>query len=550
MDVVAFEPANGAKSPDFGLLIGGNYQIMLKESIDRFLAECRKGISDFSGFGSIFFRLLQARVDPPLEVIWFYCAVSSRSSNLTGDDPLNRVLMAKDLFQLLAACSASCNGLKSIAILAPVLFELHRLVVDLPEKKLSLKTEKKLKREIECLIEGIVSYISICCCKDSSEEEASVVLLPCFADLVRVWTVDPLDGNQEIREDLRVFFPLISDEICLGLEGGGGVVSYLAGVIITEAFLLRLCLKFRVGLSRSELRKELRTWAVGSITGFRNCYFFETLVRMLLEPTLPVTSLLGSEDEVFLREVLYDAVILVDYSFLNSDSGIHPRAIMKSLAVTMLVVAHEALQFVRANGDQTKAISYINAFSESRLPSQLIKWVSSQIGMEEITSRPNVSTPQALIKWLLSLEEQGARVFDPNFSKLRAKLVLDMSKVDYEHTVFRPDSKKAGDNILFYIDNKGEEEDKGERDQAMIESMDAALLAAAHTMEFTENDGRRKRKEGRRAERGARVKFTKYHLQDNSVREKILTYSDDDDLNSGSAVENPLSDEDMEEMEQ
>ncbi|XP_010267020.1 PREDICTED: uncharacterized protein LOC104604409 [Nelumbo nucifera] len=551
MDVVAVESFSGGKSPDFGPLIGHNYEIMLKESVDRFLDECRKGISDVSGFGSVFFRLLQARVDPPIEVIWFYSAVSFRGGNLDGLDPLSRVLMVKDLFQLLTACSASCNGLKSVAVLAPVLFELHQVIVGSSEKKQSLKTEKKLTREIDCLIEGIVGYISICCSKDSDEEDASVSLLPCFTDLIRVWMTDQPEGNRDSREILRLFFPLSSQEIRQELGDGGCMVGNLAGVVIAEAFLLRLSLKFRTGISRAELQNELKSWAVGSVTGFRNCYFFETLVRMLLERTLPVTSILGTEDESFLRRVLYDVVVLVEYSFLNTDSGIHlPAFRMKTLAVARLLVANEAIQGARENGDHAKAISYINAYTRSRLPSELVKCVSGQVGIDEKKSGSDFSTPQTLIKWLLKLDDQGAKVFDHYISKMHMKLRLEISKVENEALLWNPGSDKVEDDLFFYIDSKGEkkgeDEEKAGGDQEMIESMDASLLAAAHTMKFTENDRRRKRKEGRQTEGETRVKFVKYHLHDDSIREKPSPFTDYDSPSSASEVEDPQSDEDVE----
>ncbi|XP_043704430.1 uncharacterized protein LOC122654418 [Telopea speciosissima] len=550
MDVAVVEYSNGAKSPDLGLVVGENYEIMLKESIERFLDQCRKGISDFSGFSSIFFRLLQARVNPPLEIIWFYSAVSFRGGNLVGHDPQSRVLMAKDLFQLLAACSASCDGLKSIAVLAPVLFELYQSVVDLPEKKLSSKAEKKVTREIEGLIEGIVSYISICCSKGSDEEDASVALLPCFTDLIRVWMTDRLERNRDVREDLRMLFPLVSEDILQGLAGGECVVGYLTGVVIVEAFLLRLCLRFRAGLSREELKKDLRTWAVCSVTGFRNSYFFVTLARMLLDPLLPVTVLLSSEDEAFLRGVLYDVVILVEYSFLNPENGIHlPADRMRTLAITRLIVAHEAIRVVKANGDHKTAISYINAFARSRLPSQLIRWATDQIGIEGKMSKPNVSTPQALIKWMLNLEDRGARVFDHYIAKFRPKLVLDMSKVDNEYSVSKPDSQLGDCDVLFYIDNKGEAEKKVEGDHEMMESMDAAFLTAAHTMKFTTNDRRRKQREGR-VEGETQVKFMKYQLTYDSAKGKFPSSTDvDGQSSSSSEVKNPLSDEEMEETE-
>ena len=51
----------------------------------------------------------------------------------------------------------------------------------------------------------------------------------------------------------------------------------------------------------------------------------------------------------------------------------------------------------REKGNQAKAFSYINAFSESCLPSQLIKWVTDQTVTGGKISKPNVSTPVALL---------------------------------------------------------------------------------------------------------------------------------------------------------
>ncbi|XP_077210882.1 SNF2 domain protein [Tasmannia lanceolata] len=547
MDEVLVESAIEAKTPNFSLLIGEKYETLLKESIDRFLHESRKEKCDFSDFRSIFFRLLQSRVDPPLEIIWFYSAVSFYETRVSENGVLSRVLTARDLFQLLAACSASCNGVKSIALIAPVLFKLHCSVIESDFEKPS-KTVKKLRREIEGLLEGVLGYVSICSSKDSDENDGSVGLVSCFPDLIRVWIVNRLERDCEVREGLRVFFPLISDEILDGFGDDGFGTGFLAGVVMVEAFLMRLCLKVRDGVSKSELKEELRIWAVGSITAFRNCVFFEILLRLLLEPTLPVTSLLGSEDEILLREVLYDAVILVDYSFLYSETTTeHSNDQMKSLAMTRLIAAHEAIRVARANGNHTKAISYINAFSRSQLPSEIVKWVISQIGMEK-PSKPDGSTPQAVLKWLLNLEDQGLGMFVNGISNLRTKFSLDESNVGYEHPIFKPDVMKVDEEDLFYIDNKGEHVEKGGEEGQEMQSMDTKFLAAARTMKFTANDGRRKRKE-KGGEGEIKVKFLKYRLHDSSVKGNF-TPSRADEMSSGSEVENPISDADMEETEQ
>ncbi|KAF5203715.1 Snf2 domain protein [Thalictrum thalictroides] len=508
-------------------LIGGNYEIMLKESIERFLTEIRKGISDFSGISSIFFRLLQTRVDPPLETIWFYSAVRFRSSNEVEeekkDDILSRIVRVKDLFQLLTSCSASCNGLKSVAVICPVLFELYGIIVELWGKKLLKKVEKKAMKESECLVEGVLSYVSLCGCEDFGGEDVLENLLPCFTELIRVWTMDQLKGDEDISRSLKVFFPIVSEEIRDGFSKREFGVSYLVGVVIVQAFLLRLCLKLRAGhgLPKIDLQKELTAWAVGSVTAFRNCCFFDILLRLLLESTLPITSLLDPKDEALLRKVLYDVVILVEYSFLSNEKFAVASNCMRRLAVRRLLVAHQAIQDARENGDQTKAISYTNSLSGSSLFSKLIKWVTSEIGMR--TNKPNVTTPQALLKWLLSSEELGVRVFDDSTLKLRAKLVLDESKANYEHQLLKPNSN-VEDDLLFYIDNNREE--KADDDEEMVESMDAALTVAD-----------KKRKKGRKAKDKAKVKFVKYQLQESSVKEKSVAppaHADDSSSDSDS----------------
>ncbi|MFS7935191.1 hypothetical protein Hanom_Chr05g00400551 [Helianthus anomalus] len=89
-------------------------------------------------------------------------------------------------------------------------------------------------------------------------------------DLVSIWVHS--DGSEN---GSKQFFPLLSDEVIHWVsEESGENLGVLAGAVIVEAFLLKLCLKFSDGSSKQELRNELRTWAVCSITGFHNCYVF------------------------------------------------------------------------------------------------------------------------------------------------------------------------------------------------------------------------------------------------------------------------------------
>lgn len=229
---------------------------MLRESIDRFLLEHKNGSADFSNFTSIFSRLLQTLPEPPLEVIWFYAALTYHSGKFAPGDPSEPVLRVKDLFQLLVSCSSSSSSVKRVAVLAPVFYELYGLVID----------RKSLRKEVESLLDIIISYISICCGGDTEEEDECEALSSCFEDLIRIWALD------KFRRDVRGFFPVISDGVCESIRGGCGC-GFLAGIVMCEAFTLRLCLKFDSRVLRAELERDMHDWVVRMISGFKSYHF-------------------------------------------------------------------------------------------------------------------------------------------------------------------------------------------------------------------------------------------------------------------------------------
>ncbi|XAR69262.1 hypothetical protein NMG60_11000788 [Bertholletia excelsa] len=481
--ITVVEPIRGAKPPDC------EYEVMLRESINHFLLEHKRGCSDFSGFESIFFRLVQAMTDPPLEITWFYSAVTFRGS---CKSMLGVVVAVKDLFQLLVSCSSQSDGLKRIAVLAPLVYELYYVVVD------CLKRDRHLclKKEMEGLIDGIVSYISMCCSNYEWRENGMEILTGSFVELVRVWTVDRVGKNCEFGDDLRMFFPLVSDEVVKGISVGSEV-SYLAGIVMVEAFFLRLCLKFGLDTSREELQREMPNWAAQTMMGYQNCYYFDMLLRMLLEPTLPVTTLLSSVDEILLHKALYDVMIVAEYPFVKSQIWTQlPGNYLKNLVLTWLLVADIAIEFVREGCDHDRLIAYEDAFSKSCLPNQLIEWVINQIGMENVSSRPLVSTPKALIRWLLSLEGQGVRIFEHITLKIQANAALCKSNV--------LDHRNPNAVSSFYNESDERVENKVD-DQEMVDSMDEAFIPT----DCTATERRNKRKDGRTDEGETRVKLAK-----------------------------------------
>lgn len=138
------------------------------------------------------------------------------------------------------------------------------------------------------------------------------------------------------------------------------------------------------------------------------------------------------EHEDDLKKVLFDALLLVEYSFLNPESlGKLPVKHAKRVMVTKLIANHEAIEsfrcgfmmyylivkqgFVlyklymnvlllccREQGDQTKIIAYLDAFSSSSLPSLIIKWIRNElVGSGFNTSEPTGTSPRAFLSKLL-----------------------------------------------------------------------------------------------------------------------------------------------------
>ncbi|KAK1354860.1 DNA ligase 4 [Heracleum sosnowskyi] len=521
--------------------IGEDYQIALNNSIQNLLDSIQEPSFEISTFLSNFQELLKVKHDPPLETIWVYSALAFKNLKNEKDEILEQVLAVKSLFHVITSCSASCSSLKNVALVGPVVYEVCKVVGKLKEIDSGSKNGKKVVKEIKSLVDGVLGYVNVCVCDNVGY--GGELIRP-LVDLVGVWLGDTVSEIDEKERSLRGFFPLLSDVIVGGLSGKECDVCELAGVVTAEAFLLRMCLEFREGVSRKVLQEELRVWAVGSVTGFKNVLFFETLVKMLLEPTLPVTSLLSSEDEIIMRKVLYDVVILPEYSFLKPDRLTH-QPVKQSLTIARLMVTYEATETYRKDGDHAKSISYINAFSASHIPAELIKWVKDETGMGNKSSGPNGYSPKAVLKWIYDLEDQGINILDKDMSKYRARLMINSLETDNEQPDSITNGKKSDNNVLFYFDNKGDEEMNEDIDDKNKPISDA-FMAAAHSLQSVESVGKRKRKERKGSEK-KHLKFRKHSINEISLSSGDMFPSFEEDNSSSEAeVENLTSDDESE----
>ncbi|XP_073314679.1 uncharacterized protein [Primulina huaijiensis] len=386
-----------------------NHELMLKESIKHFLELHKNGSSDFSFFETIFFRLIQTMLDPPVEITWFYSAVTfhAAKSSSQKEDLSTRILIVKDLMNLHISCSNLSSTSKKIVLLAPVVYELYNILYDFGKNELSVKYE------VSKLLENITNHITLFTGihdygRGIVEFENMAVH---FEDLVRVWTADRGGGSRSIGENLTVFFPVLSDCIWRGLNSRHGMQEFV-GIVLCEVFLLKLSLNFGSGQSKEDFLKDTKIHAVRMIKALLNCFFVDILFKTLLEPSLPVKTLLCPTDEILLQKVLYDAVVLIDYSFYFGRWSHSPDNQPKKVALLWLLVAEKAIRFALSANDFATVISYINAFGESQIVTEIIKWAKLQAGIEDPIDRLHIQHPQVLIAWLLILEGNGIRIFD------------------------------------------------------------------------------------------------------------------------------------------
>lgn len=234
---------------------------LLNDSIKQLLLQYRSGRTHFSDFDSIFTRILHDLPEPPLELVWFYSAIRFYSSKLAFRD--DSVRLTSSFFQLLVSFSDSFSGVKKVALLSPVVYQLSRLVVT-------------KRRDALSLLEGIVSYISMYCVEKPGDEDDDVLMVSgfSFADLSRVWVVDEVEENCRVEDCLEIFMPFVSEKLRKEIDSDSCRVGYLAGIVDSQVLLLSLCLRFDSGLSRSELEKDLKETVLQLISGFQSCYFF------------------------------------------------------------------------------------------------------------------------------------------------------------------------------------------------------------------------------------------------------------------------------------
>ncbi|CAH1431996.1 unnamed protein product [Lactuca virosa] len=135
-------------------------------------------------------------------------------------------------------------------------------------------------------------------------------------------------------------------------------------------------------------------------------------------------------------------------------------------------------------------------------------------------------------------------------SKHREKLVLYSSRSDFGQPSYKGDAGKTDEDLEFFIDNKGNDENE---DEKIDDSMNDVFVAAARAMRSDANGSGKKRKEISVEKKKDGVKFQRRNLvlvdHSGSRSGESSSSSEKDDSESASEVEDPDSDEDEDDLE-
>lgn len=243
-------------------------EMLLTNSIKMLLNGLQSEVSNLQDFQMHFHRLIRGHEDPPVEFLCFFLAIKYRS--LIGTDPIRA---ANDLFYWSFWLSPSCNALTKVAAVAPIIPVLYKSCVGLS------KADARL-REIGCLLKKIVDYIILCGSLED-QREGIEKLSYCFKDILQVWSMDQVKSDCEPLDHLRIFFPLLSDEVRLQISSCYRT-DYLAAVVMVEMLLLMLQFKLSFGVCGVDQQMDITTWVVQTLEEFKNFTFYGELVNTSL----------------------------------------------------------------------------------------------------------------------------------------------------------------------------------------------------------------------------------------------------------------------------
>ncbi|KAJ7260037.1 hypothetical protein O6H91_13G066000 [Diphasiastrum complanatum] len=486
-------------------------------------------------------RLLQARTNPPLPLFWAYLVLDMAAeckSSISGEE-LNKILITQGLWQRLKTVSSGLtDAATAVAAIAPVVALLFNfasginahagLVTDMKSsegKALSGKDIRRFLKRLKCVVGEILTFVAVC--RQRKDSLGQGLLVSSTSNKLNKGLSIALERNSDLLRDAILKYtskdniekltaaealPLIRDDQRKRWRKREQV-EFLADVVSIEIFFLQLLtlnLEFRFGSknksnnSDNDFQKKLKLVAIHAAASTASLSSYETLLDILMEPSLPFHTVLNGEEEIILKEAIYEAVLFMEpvhLRWLIDESSLAFREDPERAGVVFLkrlAVCRQAMSFFRLQNQFARADNLLTTVAPPYAPSHLVRWLNSVDLKQKL--RTDLKDSHAVTGWLLkSTDEAAFEEVLRMYTNIRRHKETDKlkGKKDFlsEDKVCPPiqQTTEKLENSMYYFDTQGDTISVRENEEAEFAAVDEALVGAAKKLRDSDNKNLKKK---------------------------------------------------------
>lgn len=440
-------------------------------------------------------RLLQSRANPPLSLFWSF-AVSERRVLTNGEAKValdSEVATAHSVLQSLKCMTSGfCDGPTAIATMAPIVRIAFETLVILCSSEckngadMTVKENAKLWGSLSTLIREVSGFIALCHHK-GCPAPGGLFKAPSVCLGLDKWIAEGTEFSS--------LFPFASTSLESSIKKNISSVEtiFTLGVLVeVEVALLRLIADAvqERPLGRSELEKKLKH---DLIVYGKFLVSSGVMLDALLEPPLPVLSILSEDEESLLRGILGEMVVtrFPDSEMFNHENGPSPPSKLGAqnecdVFLKRLSIARKTAEYFRSKNEHLRASDLLSSLRRQSAPSQLGDWLGGRSVVKIWITTAVLNNPQALLDWLLNAEEyEFNRVL--MMMSMRQPQEEDNKVTISEDAEMVSEVEDANNEPLFFFDTTGVSE--GAASEPGVLDADQKFANAAGTLRGTGGRG-------------------------------------------------------------
>ena len=432
-------------------------------------------------------RLLQSRANPPLSLFWSF-AVIERSILTNGEAKVasdSEVETAHSVLQSLKCMTSGfCDGPVAIAAMAPIVRSAFETLVkcSASESKngAGRTDDKKLWENLTKLIRHVSGFIALCHHKECPAP-GGLFKAPSVCLGLDKWIAEGTEFSS--------LFPFASTSLESSIKeniSSADTICTLGVLVEAEVALLRLLADVvrERSLGRSELEKKLKHELIvyGKVLGSSGF-----ILDALLEPPLPVLSILSPDEESTFRGILGEMVVtrVPNSEMFNHENGPSPPSKLGAqnecvVFLKRLSIARKTAAYFRSKNEHLRASNLLSSFRRQSAPSQLGDWLGGRSLVKILITTVVLKKPEVLLDWLLNAEENDFNRVLTMMMSMRQPQEQDNKITGSGDAEMVSEGEDANNEPLFFFDTTGVSE--GAASEPGVIDADQEFAKAAGTL--------------------------------------------------------------------